>query len=421
MKRKILIKIIILALILICLVSCATTRQDVQTPEEPKPIILQAGDESLPITFKKAIVKIPPGTTIGYHHDGLLRVPQFPYRWQTSVVELGEEYNTIANEELKSAGYDVAEREVTLFETKDDTWQAKYLLGGTINSLTLNTYAPLAGGFSESTMYIEWELYDVDLRKTICKFASSGTGITKTDGTFAMQEAFRYAMKNLLANEEFYALVVNKHEANASMKESTFKPIIVKVNNLRPTTEFDVLIKRATESVVTIKTEEGHGSGFFISMDGYIITNYHVIEGNNLIDIILFDNEKLQAKVVRVDQSYDLALLKINKSGISPLRIGDSSKIKTGEDVLAIGTPALLELGQSVSKGIVSGIRKYRGRDYIQTDAKINPGNSGGPLINSRGEVIGIIELKVVGLEFEGLAFALPMNIVKKRLNIVIK
>ncbi|MCK4296237.1 MAG: trypsin-like peptidase domain-containing protein [Candidatus Marinimicrobia bacterium] len=181
------------------------------------------------------------------------------------------------------------------------------------------------------------------------------------------------------------------------------------------------LIKRAIESAVTIKTESGHGSGVIISREGYAITNAHVIEDNFLVDVIFSNGLTLSAKILYEDSDFDLALLKISGSGFQALPLGNSDNLKIGEDVYAIGTPFGLSLGQSVSKGIISGVRSAQNREYIQTDVPINPGNSGGPIINGKGEILGIVTIKLIDVKYEGLAFCIPSNTVKEKLGIVVK
>ena len=159
------------------------------------------------------------------------------------------------------------------------------------------------------------------------------------------------------------------------------------------------------------------GSGFIISDDGYILTNNHIIAGANRIKVTLFDGRLFSAELKGSDALLDLALIKIVAEERLPVAsLGDSSKLEVGAWAMAIGNP--FGLGQSVTAGIVSatgrgiGISAYD--DFIQTDAAINPGNSGGPLINDRGEVIGINSAMVAG--GQGLGFAIPVNIAKTML-----
>jgi serine protease Do len=158
------------------------------------------------------------------------------------------------------------------------------------------------------------------------------------------------------------------------------------------------------------------GSGIIISADGYILTNQHVVENAQQIEVQLMDDRKLPAKVIGRDARTDLALLKIDATGLPLLPLGDSDRAEVGELVLAVGNPFGLE--HSVSLGVVNRKGRALGGsgafvDYIQTDASVNPGNSGGPLINMRGEVVGINTAVVPNRR---VAFAIPVNLAKSLL-----
>ncbi|WP_019936246.1 DegQ family serine endoprotease [Bordetella sp. FB-8] len=163
---------------------------------------------------------------------------------------------------------------------------------------------------------------------------------------------------------------------------------------------------------------QGVGSGFFISSDGYVLTNYHVIDDATDIYVTLNDGREFKAKVVGSDKQTDVALLKINAKGMATLPIGDSDKIKKGQWVLAIGSP--FGLDSTVTAGIISAINRDTG-DYlpfIQTDVAVNPGNSGGPLINMQGEVIGI-NSQIISRSggFMGISLAIPIDDVMRVVN----
>jgi serine protease Do len=164
--------------------------------------------------------------------------------------------------------------------------------------------------------------------------------------------------------------------------------------------------------------QQGQGSGFIISKDGFILTNNHVVEGADTINVTLFDNREFVAKVIGTDPQSDVALLKIEDPANLPvLPLGDSGNLEAGEWVIAIGNP--FGLSQTVTVGVVSatgrsgvGISDYE--NFIQTDAAINPGNSGGPLINGRGEAVGIntaLFSRTGG--YMGIGFAIPINMAK--------
>ena len=165
-------------------------------------------------------------------------------------------------------------------------------------------------------------------------------------------------------------------------------------------------------------TETGSGSGVLITADGYIVTCNHVVEGASKITVYTDDGTKYEAKLIGSDSQTDLAVLKIEGSNFAHATIGDSDKITLGESVIVIGNP-LGVLLNSVSSGIISGLDRDitledgQKMSLLQTDASVNPGNSGGGMFNAAGELIGVINAKNLGIEVEGLGFAIPSNLVK--------
>ena len=159
------------------------------------------------------------------------------------------------------------------------------------------------------------------------------------------------------------------------------------------------------------------GSGFIISQDGYIVTNYHVINGASSVKVTLYNGNTYDATVIGGDSDYDVAVLKINAAGLTPVTLGNSADVNVGDSVLAIGNP-LGELTFSMSGGYVSSCNRAINVDgtpfnMIQVDCSINPGNSGGPLMNLYGEVVGIVSAKYssyADTTVEGLGFAIPIN-----------
>jgi serine protease Do len=157
------------------------------------------------------------------------------------------------------------------------------------------------------------------------------------------------------------------------------------------------------------------GSGFIISADGYVLTNHHVVDGADEVKVTLPDRRELTAKVVGSDQQYDVALLKVDAKGLPTVRIGNSAVLKPGQWVVAIGSP--LGLDHSVTAGIVSAVGRSASPEqryvpFIQTDVAINQGNSGGPLLNTRGEVVGInSQIFSVSGGYMGISFAIPIDL----------
>ncbi len=196
-------------------------------------------------------------------------------------------------------------------------------------------------------------------------------------------------MKDLLKSEDVKGFL----QENLSLT----KPVKVPAN-----------VDEAMKASFTIKSDDGHGSGFLVSNDGYLITNYHVI--NNVKNLKAIDNEgkEFNVKVVRFCKDYDLALLKIEGNFEYAFTMPAEKNFRTGQDAYAIGTPKSVQLGQSLSKGIVSGYRSHSGLNYIQTDISINRGNSGGAVISPAGDLLGVVEYKMFGIGTEGLSFSIP-------------
>jgi serine protease Do len=178
------------------------------------------------------------------------------------------------------------------------------------------------------------------------------------------------------------------------------------------------LVKRYGDAVVMVKSAAGRGSGFLISPQGHLITNYHVVEGHTKLQVTLFrraehgyeKHELKQVKIVALQPLRDLALLQLDTTELpgsmpTPVTINDRDDLRIGDLIFAIGNPLGLE--RSVTQGIVSSTTRAIGHlRFIQTDASINPGNSGGPLFNSRGEIVGVVCAGATS--FDGLAFGIP-------------
>ncbi|MFB3915113.1 MAG: S1C family serine protease [Terriglobales bacterium] len=206
---------------------------------------------------------------------------------------------------------------------------------------------------------------------------------------------------------------------------------------LDPEEQINIAVyKKAIPSVVNITStavsfnffyglmpQKGQGTGFILDREGHILTNYHVVENARLVEVTLANRKKYRAQVIGQDQRHDLAIVKINAPNLTPAVLGDSRALLVGQRVFAIGNP--FGLNGTMTKGIVSSIRSVQTPEgipideAIQTDAAINPGNSGGPLLNSRGEVIGINSMIATGGvgQSAGVGFAIPINTAKAVLS----
>lgn len=244
----------------------------------------------------------------------------------------------------------------------------------------------------------------VDLGYTVLVIPrSSITGIVKSAGTMSAPATGPSALPALGAGAQFYASDVH----SAAIQDVSS------------------LVKQIGEAVVQVRTPEGLGSGFFINADGYLITNFHVIEGETEISVEVYrqtgdqlDRETYkEVKIIAINKFHDLALLKIDDKSAPKFKyttLGSSDSLSVGDPVFAIGSPLGLE--RTVTSGILSTkTREMEGELYLQTTAQINPGNSGGPLFNLAGEVVGVTNMKITF--GEGLGFAIPVELVKNFLD----
>jgi serine protease Do len=175
--------------------------------------------------------------------------------------------------------------------------------------------------------------------------------------------------------------------------------------------DFSSIIDNVLESVVSVGTDKGQGSGAIFDSDGYIVTNYHVVNGANIIRVLTYDGQVYDAQFIGYEDVIDVAVLKI-EGDFRRLRFGDSDDVKVGEKVIALGNPAGLSF--TVTEGIISAVHRSGPNNlniYTQTDVPINPGNSGGPLVSTDSRIVGINNFKIGG--FEGLGFAIESNTVR--------
>lgn len=269
-------------------------------------------------------------------------------------------------------------------------------------------------------LYMQWDFKNIygDTLTSISFAVDSDPFLIGMDinSTFkhVVKDALDYATLKVLGDPEIIELLrIPESEGNEFLEEI----------NIESRSSESIDLNAAVKSCVTIKAKGGHGSGFIISDDGYLITNYHVVNGVSSVDVVLNNKTVVTGTVERVDQIIDLALIKIDTAGVEVdgLPISLDKSIPLGNTIFAIGTPENVALGQTISKGIISGVRESNGFEYIQTDVSINRGNSGGALINEKGNVIGIVSSKFVGFATEGIGFVIPAYYISEKLGVVFK
>lgn len=232
------------------------------------------------------------------------------------------------------------------------------------------------------------------------------------------KQSFRDSVKMTQREVSSTGLVDFCDAAESAVEGVVYVKVVKRAKNYQPSNVLDLLFGYAR----TPKDQVGMGSGVIISEDGYIVTNNHVIEGADEIEVTTYDNQLFKAKLVGRDPATDIALLKVETTTPLPIiPMGNSDDLRLGEWVLAIGSP--YDLRSTITAGIVSAKGrslpnydgKFRVESFIQTDAAVNPGNSGGALVNANGELVGI-NTSIVSLtgSYTGYSFAVPVSIVSK-------
>ena len=267
---------------------------------------------------------------------------------------------------------------------------------------------------------IEWEVLDFYKQK-LYTTTTKATSDLFTYNRFTKEYDFSNFITSAIENNLDLSLVKVKKELSdkgylkISGKEEKG---LAAISIPRPARVENSRMNDHMRSGVIIKVDEGHGSGVVISADGYIMTAYHVVAGSKKIEVVFQDGTTDSAEVIRKHEASDLALIRVHKKDLAALQISDVADPEIGADVWAIGTPKTVELGQSVSKGVLSALRKANDISYLQTDVSLNSGNSGGPLITKDGVILGIVTSKLIGIGTEGVGFAISAKEIFEKLKV---
>ncbi len=261
-----------------------------------------------------------------------------------------------------------------------------------------------------------------ETEEEVYKVAYSVSGFTSSPEFKKYGEVLMAKAAEEFKDDAEFQKAIKKHAdkeiANKIGESMAIKPAPLAIEGMKA--DVSILLP----SVVTILTDNKFGSGFVVDKRGYIITNYHVIEGEDTIEVKLNNGKKIFATVAKYNPIEDLALLKVESNDLLALSLRKTIP-NVGTEVIAIGTPYDRELAQTVTKGIVSGIRELGAYKFIQFDASVNSGNSGGPLFDNRGNVIGVVTWKISssgrGRATEGLSFAIPIEQALEHLNLIVE
>ncbi|RDD60469.1 S1C family serine protease [Ferruginivarius sediminum] len=412
---------------LLALAGCGTPAQ-ISNIKNPEPEAFAQFEKTVhPIQFKKIVVHLDRGQHIGAIEAGLACVPHGDLAWRGGRLALDpREFDEIFREEASKIHLDIVGDPDALFQDPD-TWRAEYLVAGQITELKANACYPMAGfgnltsAKGEAEIKVDWQVYSRLDREVIAKISTRGTGeVSESQAggdTLAILDAFADATQGLFANKGFREIVRRSDDEEVISDSESHRSRIVLAVNAPKGGQID--LASAQESIVTVFAGGGHGSGFAISNDGYLLTNSHVVENAERVLVRGPSGMEAKANVLSTDRRRDIALLKAENAGwLQPLPIR-SERLGVGSEVYAVGSPYLPALEHTVTKGIVSGYREDRGYPLIQSDAAINPGNSGGPLLDDQGNVVGLAvsSFRSGGGE-TGINFFIPISDGLRRLGV---
>lgn len=376
-------------------------------------------EDTKSLRFEKMIISIPTGKKIGILHYGTFMMLTQELNWTKGILNVtdDETVNTVFKE-FKNANYPMIGNPESLFGNRSFD-QAELLLGGTIRDIRIEAQAPtnlLTGNTNLKKavvwVMIDWEVYSPMEQRVIKKITTQGSYSGKE---LKFQDAIGNATKNLLADRDFYASI-SQQRARLPIQRTGQEALRIKSEPLSREA-LGANITNLRGAIPTVFAGEGHGSAFFISKEGYLITNAHVVAQSKFVKIKLPTGRDMLGEVVRTNVATDVALIKVEEEVPVALALRlDSPHI--GSDVFAIGSPLDHKFQTSVTKGIVSGYRTENGQTLIQSDVRALPGNSGGPLVDGNGNVVGI---SVKGLYYGGeqaMTFFIPISEALQQLNI---
>lgn len=340
--------------------------------------------------------------------------------WST---DLGDEFYDI----LSNLGYKVAGDRTDLFNQAGSVSSAEYLVGARVVDLRgnychkhhwwdgrpLNTYS------GETYLKIEWSVLNTLTKDVIIKESTEGYGAQEEpiiDGVYSsFRSAFTDATERFAKDSRLRAIAVGSQISSDDIASEQLPKLIVIAG--KSTGEFSS--RNIEPYTVTIRVGMGHGSGFIVGNDGYVITNAHVVGEAEKVQVVTSMGLEIEGTVVSKSKSRDVALISTPLKTRAPVPV-DTAIPVVGSEVYAVGSPLKEELSLTVTKGIVSAIRSdsASGNVFIQGDVAISPGNSGGPLFNKDGELIGVSVAKFVGENASGLNLFIPIEEAFKHLNI---
>jgi S1-C subfamily serine protease len=376
----------------------------------------QASDpQKQPITVSKVTSNIVDGTPWLTVTSGIFNATIGKYGWNDGAGQLNvRAFEKPIRDELKREGYRIAKDPDSPFP--DDT-SSNLLLGARITGLNAHFHVILHSAEGDATMSVEWQVYSSEERKVIATFQTNGEGHVSQNATgdykSTLIEAMDENVRALTGSDGFKTLLASQDASTTTDGPVLKAPTghLASLPLMGSVGAKSVRISDAVGAVVLVLSGDGHGSGVLISSDGYVLTDAHVVGSDKYVKIRWSDGLEGLGEVVRSDKRRDVALIKTDPRGRSPLPLRTQAP-DPGATVFAIGAPEDPKLQSTVTRGVVSASNRIvDGFSFIQSDVTVNPGNSGGPLLDEKGEVLGLTDWKLqTGDGATGLNFFTPIG-----------
>lgn len=334
--------------------------------------------------------------------------------WST---ELGE----IFYEVLSTNGFNVAGDPKDLFDQGKSVSSAEYLVGASITQISSNFCQvhhwwdgrPLDEYSGEMFVHVNWTVFSTLTRREIMTVETSGyykqVEPKKDTVILTFHNAFAEAVESFIASNEFKEVALKEKDTASMLQSFQGEELPLSFSDISDD-PIENKLDAVFSAVVTVRSGMGHGSGFIINEDGYILTNAHVVNDSSKVAVILNNGLEVFGDVIRVSEQRDVALIKVPLRIPTPLPIR-RKEAENLEKIYVIGSPIREELQSSVTSGIVSAFRNSSdpNASYIQSDAAVSPGNSGGPLLDQYGNVMGLSVIKYTGIGAEGINLFIPI------------
>lgn len=387
-------------------------------------------DSTHVVGFDKLVVNFKEGKKVGVFTN--YREGTEDFLWKGSV-KIGDKYfEERVYDFFANSGFNTPTKEgAKLFNQKKQLSSPRYILGVELDNYFFNIKEIRNKKIDRNKIYsiyvkmnLSWYVFDQKSEEVIYNYKNEGVGNVALHEKMSDERnnlAFENALIDFINNSDIKEILKVKDEPETNQSTSDFSDTIhISRNETEHFEGSENMLNYASNSCVTIITENGHGSGVVIDESGLILTANHVVEHAHKVKVKLKSGTSFDGKVVFSNSKKDIALVLIPGEGYNSLNFSNV-KEEFGEEVYSIGTPASEEFNQSLSKGIVSGSREIDGEQFIQINMALSPGNSGGPLLNKNGEILGVVLNKIVGVGIEGINFAIPANEIIKAANIVVQ